>query len=436
MYLPTPLQANSIQQVTYHYTDSHACTTAQPYQVQVYTLPQAHAGPDLATCQTRGQIALAATTRGLWLPAHGLIDSTLHTDSFAPGKYLFVYKNTSALGCTNTDTLAVTIYAGPTVSIAMADSACAGNSLILQAVPAGGQWLVNQLSHLGTSYFIEPKASGPLHLFYRYADSLGCRDSAAQTVQVLAAPGAAIVTSDTGLCINAKRLALRAGPLGGAWLGKGLLLDGTRSWFYPEKADTGRHLLLWAITGPNGCQGRDTLSIEVWPQPEAGFTYRAKNFQWPITMAFADGSTGRPTTWHWQFTAAPGDTSKRRNPNFTFAKDHGQRVALYVGNRHGCADTATQKLDFETVVGQSPFTQGHMAGYEIWQQAGSLYVGPKGQTATVHAQLFTVQGKWLAAAHATPNGTAQFDVSHLPKGIYLLRLHRDGVFETATVLIK
>ena len=81
--------------------------------------------------------------------------------------------------------------------------------------------------------------------------------------------------------------------------------------------------------------------------PTADFTSGTRAGPAPLTVAFADASKGRPTSWAWDF--GDGSTSTAVNPAHTYAKAGTYAVTLTVKNAYG-SDTET-KAGFVTAGG-------------------------------------------------------------------------------------
>ncbi len=67
--------------------------------------------------------------------------------------------------------------------------------------------------------------------------------------------------------------------------------------------------------------------------PVAGFSVDPKNGQVPLNVQFTDKSTGKPTSWLWDF--GDGTTSDDQNPNHTYRAPGTYKVILTVTNAAG-----------------------------------------------------------------------------------------------------
>ena len=98
-------------------------------------------------------------------------------------------------------------------------------------------------------------------------------------------------------------------------------------------------------------EGSDSLTMTNYitvtapPPPTAAFSGSPTSGTYPLTVAFADASTGSPTSWAWTF--GDGGTSTAQNPSHTYNAVGVYTVSLTVTNDFG-TDTATM-TDYVTV---------------------------------------------------------------------------------------
>jgi gliding motility-associated-like protein len=100
------------------------------------------------------------------------------------------------------------------------------------------------------------------------------------------------------------------------------------------------------ITDVNGCSGVGTSTVSVHPMPKADFTADPQ----PTTILdpkvqFHDQTTQAVvTSWHWNFGAwGLADTSRLKNPSYTYKDTGSYLVTLLVSTAYGCKDS-TEKL--------------------------------------------------------------------------------------------
>jgi PKD repeat protein len=90
------------------------------------------------------------------------------------------------------------------------------------------------------------------------------------------------------------------------------------------------------------------------PAPVADFTANTTTGQAPLTVQFADASTGSPTSWQWSF--GDGGTSTLQNPSHVYQAAGTYDVSLTATNANG-SNTKT-KVGFVTVSATTPTPGG------------------------------------------------------------------------------
>ncbi len=103
----------------------------------------------------------------------------------------------------------------------------------------------------------------------------------------------------------------------------------------------GNYTVSLTVTGPEGSDTEtktDYIKVE-YPVPTANFTANRTSGEAPLTVAFADQSTGFATEWLWDFGDATSSTNQ--NPTHTYTAAGSYRVSLRVTNPGG-SDTETK----------------------------------------------------------------------------------------------
>ncbi|NTW31679.1 MAG: hypothetical protein HGB12_03485 [Bacteroidetes bacterium] len=111
----------------------------------------------------------------------------------------------------------------------------------------------------------------------------------------------------------------------------------------------GVYSVLLTVTTTNNCTGSYTYPnmIEVYPLPEANFTFSPTNVSMESpTINFVDLSNNS-YSWNWDFgdvTSMAENTSSYKNPFHTYSNSGEYTVALIVGTDHGCLDSVYKKI--------------------------------------------------------------------------------------------
>ncbi|MDX5346820.1 MAG: PKD domain-containing protein, partial [Hymenobacteraceae bacterium] len=143
-------------------TNGNSCTTRDSVVVSVASLPTVNLGTDITQCG--GTVTLDAGNAGAtYLWSTGATTQTVTVS--ATGTYMVTVTNAS--GCSNTDTISVTINSAPVVNLGNDTTICAGTTLTLDAGNAGATYLWSNNSTAQTlavttagTYWVDVTANG------------------------------------------------------------------------------------------------------------------------------------------------------------------------------------------------------------------------------------------------------------------------------------
>lgn len=172
---------------------------------------------------------------------------------------------TDTIGCSNSDTVAITFTPFPVVSLGPDTSACQGNAITLNAGLPGSSYL---WSTLDSSQTISVNTSGSYSV--ALTDTFGCPGSDTVNVTFNALPNVGFTSTLDTLCSFAAAVTLTGGsPSGGTYSGTGVSAGS----FNPATAGAGTHVITYSFTDGNGCSASATISVvvEVCPGIADGF---------------------------------------------------------------------------------------------------------------------------------------------------------------------
>jgi len=334
--------------LSYSFVDSNSCVNTALLNMSVLPLPSVNAGNDTTVCDQNIAVSLygnygnAGTWTGAGVTANGIFNPQ------GIGTYPLVYTYTDPNGCTDSDTMVVTVIpptfaeAGPGLTLCVD----AGNVTMPSFTPGtGGIWyypfgpgvvdaaagiinpsLLMQGSTVQTSFV----------LYYQYGfGNCLTTDSTIVVVNPLPVVNAG---ADTSSCITASPFNLFGfTPNGGVWSGIGVV-DSLAGLFDPWLANAGTYQITYTYTDPTtGCQNADYRDVTVHPQPVADYDSSLFEGCQPLPVNFINQTTGA-TGYVWDF--GDGNVSTLSNPLHIYA-DSGQfNVTLYTESSFGCRDTA------------------------------------------------------------------------------------------------
>lgn len=229
------------------------CLTYDTVQIFVKPTPTPNLGNDTLFCSLP-VILNANTTANSYLWNNGSIGSSLNITT--PGKYWIRTTNTN--GCTNSDTIQAGLGASPIVTLGPDTAFCQGSSIHLYAGAGTGN--VYAWSNGATTSSITVGTPGTYSVLV--TNTVGCQSSDIINVTSKAKPTVSLVfTGLTSFCKDddTSKLLTEGSPSGGTYIGAAI----TGNTFTANQAGQGSHIVLYTITGSNGCSNtaKDTLTV-------------------------------------------------------------------------------------------------------------------------------------------------------------------------------
>ncbi|MCD6018348.1 MAG: putative Gingipain [Bacteroidetes bacterium] len=200
----------------------------------------------------------ANTSANSYLWNNGSISSSLNVTS--SGKYWI--RTTNSNGCTNSDTILVSLGSFPIVTLGSDTAFCQGSTINLYAGSGAGNnymW-----SNGATTSSIAVGTTGSYSVVV--TSSVGCQSSDIINVSSKPKPSVSLVFGGIkSFCENdnVNRLLTEGSPANGTYIGAGVTATTTGSYFNPTTATQGSHIILYNYTGANGCSNtaKDTLVV-------------------------------------------------------------------------------------------------------------------------------------------------------------------------------
>ena len=271
----------------------------------------------------------------------------------AAGTYKVILFVTNSNGCKDSTSKTIVVAAKPTASFAIANYTSCSNNNTLNFVNAS----TNATSYVwsfGDGF--DNTSTNPTHTYSSLGtynvklvatNVKGCKDSATQTINLVAKPIAAFSYTSSGLCSNNTFAFTDASTVNGTATYYYDFGDGTFSLAKnPTKvfAAAGTYKVILFVTNSNGCKDSLIKTITVLATPKAVFTL--SNFN-PCsnnyTITTVNGSTNA-TSYLWDF--GDGILTNQTNTTKTFAGIGTYAITLIATNANGCSDTARQTISY------------------------------------------------------------------------------------------
>ena len=188
-------------------------------------------------------------------------------------------------GCTDVDSLNITVFELPVVTAAADTSVCISNGpFALNATPALGTWTGLNI----TNNLFTPTTEGIFGFQYSFTDGNGCT-SIDSTYFTTVLPITMTAGQDVSVCLPSAsiNLALNASPIGGTWSGTDVTPEGT---VLPTLS--GSYAYVYALQ--DFCATHDTVYVHAYDAPAAiiigGDLFICKNVPSPLWSNYVGGN--------------------------------------------------------------------------------------------------------------------------------------------------
>jgi hypothetical protein len=383
-------------------TDANNCQNTDTVAVTVNPLPIVALGSDVTFCQNDSASLDAGAGFVSYNWSNSASSQTINV--FTAGNYFVIVTDNN--GCTNSDSVSVTVNALPAIDLGTALSFCMNDSLVLDA---GSGFTAYVWSDNSTAQTLTVNAAGTYYA--SITDNNGCINSDTVSVSVNPLP-VVNLGADLSLCMNSSAV-IDAGT-------------GFSTYFWSDNS-SGQTLTVTSagtysvqVTDNNGCEDTDTVSVTVNALPVidlgadvlicenetatldagAGFTGYLWNNNETTQTLFVDGSL---------LTAG----------NYSYS------VIVSDGNGCEAADTVMVTVDLCTGVNES-----------VQSVTFSIYPNPsQGQftissnnvlSENVSLELTDIEGRVVYKENVTNFSSRSIQLDNPSPGMYFLRILVDG----------
>ncbi len=389
-------------------TSGTSCTASSTVSVGAAAV---NLGADTSYCLP-GSVSLnAGSGNNAYLWSNG---ATTQTITGLPG--LNWASVTDAYGCTDADSIFITANTPPSVQLGNDTVLCGTAQLPLDAGNPGSNydWSTGDSTQVAVIL-----GSGTYDVTVR--DVNGCFDS--DTIAVGLSNASINLGADTTLC-NAASTIL---DVGNGWASI-LWSNGSTNNFINVNATN-----TYSVTATDsvGCTANDSILVTASSNPIASFAVTGNT---SCTQATVVNSSAQGVSYLWNW--GDGNTSTGQNPApHTYAQPFTGNITLTVTNPcgtntllvpFGCVGTSTADL-VDLRIAPNP-SNGHLQ----WSVQGL-------NASEMALTVLNLQGQEVYASLVTLTGNAyagNLDLSHLAKGVYLLRLVTDEGQHTRRIVIE
>jgi gliding motility-associated-like protein len=280
-------------------TSGAGCSDTTTVTITINALPIVNAGPDTSIC-AGGNVQLNASGASTysWSNSGSLSSGSVANPYAGPATTTnYVVTGTDANGCSNKDSVIVTVHPKPVVSAGSNTSICPGGTATLAATGASSySW--TPAATLSCNNCANPIATPATTTTYTVTgtDNFGCVNTSSVTVQVGSAPVVTINGINT-ICAGSSTILAAAGANSFSWSPATGLNTTTSATVIAQPAAT----TTYTVTGTSGvgCSGTATITIRVnaLPLVNAGVdTSLCKGNSVVLTASGASSYTWSPST--------------------------------------------------------------------------------------------------------------------------------------------
>ncbi len=242
------------------------CSVADSIYISVEALPQMTITADTTVCA--GSMLVLEASGGslcIWSDDSGLLGGgyTLEIEALETHTYYATVFADGNLGCSTTDSVLVTVNPIPQIQItASQQNVCGGTPVVL--VASGANAYVWSTGQTGSTITVAPLQTTTYSV--TGINQNGCSAEAIFVLNMIPAPSVSLSGLDETYCSNHDPVTLTGLPVGGIFSGDAGVIGGK---FYPSLAGGGLHQVVYSYVNNFGCTGSDTLQTRVVLVPEA-----------------------------------------------------------------------------------------------------------------------------------------------------------------------
>ncbi|MCB0396245.1 MAG: T9SS type B sorting domain-containing protein [Flavobacteriales bacterium] len=338
-------KASPLTTTVYHLTvSSGGCSSEDSVQVTVNPVPVAGAGGDVTICMG-SSTTLNGSGGGSyqWTPATGLNDPSVGTPVASPNvTTAYELLVTNGFGCTDKDTVVVTIGSSLSVATSGDTSICPGDTVQLSAL-GGNSYQWTPASTLSNDTIPDPVASPVATTTYvvQVSDTTGCTGIDSIQVNVYAPPNAD-AGSDVLICEGDSVQLAASGGTNYVWSPVGTLSN--PGIVNPKAGPSANTTYYVTVTDVNGCSASDSVAVGISPPPVVNFSNTGACLGDSIFFTDISASTGGPiTVWTWSFGDGVTVTGTN-NPGHLYGGNGSFLTKLIVSDSLGCTDSITKPV--------------------------------------------------------------------------------------------
>lgn len=261
--LANPIATPTVTTMFYLVTNNDTCNGLDSVLVTVNIAPTIHAGNDVSICTgSSTQLQASGGVSYVWQTSTSLSSLIIENPIATPTTTTtYIVEGTDALGCTNTDTVEVTVNALPIINAGNPQSICINGTAQLQAT-GGVSYSWTPTATLDNALISNPIATPTVTTTYTVVgtDANSCQNSATVTITVNPLPNIQI-TGNNAVCIGNSTVLTAIGGTSYVWNPNATLSSTTIA--NPTATPTTATTYTVVGTNANGCQNSASITVIV-----------------------------------------------------------------------------------------------------------------------------------------------------------------------------
>lgn len=376
--------------------DSNGCAGYDTTNITFTALPTPMAGADTSLCPGESTVldGGAGYTSYMWSTGETTQMITVDTTD------MYTVAVTDTNGCTGSDTVMVSIYAVTAVDLGADTTICDNTPLLLDAGSGYASYMW-QNSSMNATFMVSMAGTYTVMV----ADSNGCPGEDSIAIQTYASP-VINLGADIQFC-QGDSAVLDAGAGYAAY-----------TWNTGDSTQMLTAMMtndyIVTVTSGDGCQGTDTVNVDVMPLPQSSFTYTQSG----ATFDFQNTSTAADTLF-WDL--GDGFFAVVQNPSHTYAMSGTYVVCLQTEN--GCG-TNTWCDTITVTVTDVEESLANAFDIQAYPNPGTSKVAVEWNTTeAINGQLVDLSGK-VIQQWSSPAGvhTRTLQTDQIPAGLYIITI--------------
>jgi len=255
--------ASPVDSITYTVTgaDGNGCTDTEIVAIAVNPLPEVSVTDSHAICKGTSTALVAVGAREyFWQPSEGLSSSNTSSVEAKPAESMtYTVTGSDENGCTDADTISVTLNALPEISLTPSHSICIGTFSVLDAAGATDySWSPAEGLSAATGASVEASPFDSVTYTVTGTDHNGCSGTGVVTIMVNPLPEIS-VTASHSICEGTSTVLFANGGIDYSWAPSAALSDTTGNSVNANPSMT----TTYKVTGKDGNNCADTAETTI-----------------------------------------------------------------------------------------------------------------------------------------------------------------------------